>query len=71
MKYISKILAVIWKLIKPFVSRSFLLKLLFVTVCTILTAITFEIIFPNSCKSWIWFTGWVQALIYAVIFYRK
>jgi hypothetical protein len=55
---------------KPLVSRSFLLKLIFVAVCTIFTAILFESIFPNSCKSWIWFSGWVQALIYVAIFNR-
>ena len=58
-------------LCKPFVSRSFLLKLVFVAICTIFTAVLFESIFPNSCKSWIWFSGWVQALIYVSIFNRR
>lgn len=55
---------------KTFFSRSFLLKLLFFAICTIFTAILFESIFPNSCKSWIWFSGWCQALIYVEIFNR-
>ena len=53
------------------VSRIFLLKLVFVAICTIFTAVLFESIFPNSCKSWIWFSGWVQDLIYVSIFNRR
>ena len=67
----SKLLALIRRLIKPFVSRSFWYQLLFITCCTIFNIIMFQYLFKDIPKSWIWFTGWVHCIIYYAIFKRR
>lgn len=50
-------------------SCRFLYKLLFFSGCMFLTAIIFEV-HPNACKSTIWITGWIEALIFIAVFKR-
>lgn len=63
-----KLLKIAKWLIKPFISRIFWYRILFITACIIFNIVMFEFLFKDISKSWIWFTGWVHCVIYFSLF---
>jgi len=67
----KKLLAITQWIIKPLVSLRFWFQALFVFACVIFNVIMFEYLFTDMSKSWIWFTGWINCIIFYAIFNRK